>query len=144
MDINTHLRSGIKHEREPLPEKESVACMNEELVMLHADLRPPRLPRLRRIARRDCEYIRCGTATVLCDAHPKAGQPDNLKWRTTRKNPHGIRNPCRICRLGSSIPESKSSNDCSCGSEIASSAGVSFERPMELRSRRFDRIYRSG
>ena len=83
MDINTHPRRGIKHEREPLPEKKSVACMNEELVVLHADLRPPRL---RRIARRDCEYIRCGTATVLCDAHPKAGQPDNLKWRTTRKS----------------------------------------------------------
>jgi hypothetical protein len=59
--------------------------MNEKLVVLFADLRPPRLPRLRRIARRDCEYIRCGTATVLCGAHPKAGQPDDLKWRTTRK-----------------------------------------------------------
>jgi hypothetical protein len=83
MDINTDLTSGIKHEREPLSEKESVVCMNEELVVLLADLRPPRLPRLRRIARRDCEYIRCGTATVLCGAHPKAGQPDDLKWRTT-------------------------------------------------------------
>jgi hypothetical protein len=85
MDINTHLRSGIKHEREPLSEKEFVVCMNEKLVVLHPDLRPPRLPRLRLIARRDCEYIRCGTATVLCGAHQQAGQPDDLKWRTTRK-----------------------------------------------------------
>ena len=50
--------------------------MNEEPVVLLTDLRPPRPPRLRRIARRYCEYIRCGTATVLCGAHPKAGQPD--------------------------------------------------------------------
>src|SRR3984885_10741878 len=83
MDINMQMRSGIKHEREPVSEKESVVCMNEKLVVLLADLRPPRLPRLRRIARRD--YLRCGTATVFCGAHPKAGQPDDLKWRTTRK-----------------------------------------------------------
>ena len=31
--------------------------MNEKLVVLQPDLRPPRLPRLRLIARRDCEYI---------------------------------------------------------------------------------------
>jgi hypothetical protein len=37
MDINTHLGSGIKHEREPLSEKESVVCMNEKLVVLHAE-----------------------------------------------------------------------------------------------------------
>jgi hypothetical protein len=85
MDINRHLTIGIKHEREPVSEKESVVCMNEKLVALLADLRPLRLPRLRRIARGDCEYIRCGTAAILCGAHPKAGQPDDLKWRTTRK-----------------------------------------------------------
>jgi hypothetical protein len=59
--------------------------MNEKLVVLLADLRPPRLPRLRRIARQGCEHIRCGTTTVVCGAHPKAVQPDGLKWRTTRK-----------------------------------------------------------
>src|ERR1700689_3862324 len=84
MDINTHLRSGIKHEREPVSEKKSVVCMNEKLVVLLADLRPPRLPRLRCIARRDCEYISCGALTVLCGAHLKAGQPNHLKRRTTR------------------------------------------------------------
>jgi hypothetical protein len=60
-----HLGRGTKHEREPLSEKESVAFMNEKLVVLHADLRPPRLLRLRRIARRGCEYNRCGKCSVL-------------------------------------------------------------------------------
>jgi hypothetical protein len=85
MDINTHLRSGIKHERAPVSEKESVVCMNEKLVVLHADLRLPRLLRMRLIARRDCESKGCATARILCGAHPKAGQPDDLKWRTAWK-----------------------------------------------------------
>jgi len=59
--------------------------MNEKLVVLHAGLRPPRPLRPGRIARHDCEYKRSGTASVLCGAHPKAKQPDDLKWRTTRK-----------------------------------------------------------
>lgn len=59
--------------------------MNEKLVLLHADLRPPRLLGLRRIARRDCEFKCCGTTRVRCGAHPKTGQPDDLKWRTVRK-----------------------------------------------------------
>ena len=59
--------------------------MNEKLVVFLTELRPPRLLRLRRIARRDCEYKRCGTASVLRGAHPKAGQPDDLKCRTARK-----------------------------------------------------------
>jgi hypothetical protein len=57
------------------------------------------------IARHDCEYERCGTASVLCGVHPKAGQPDDLKWRAAAKTPHNICDPCRICQLGSSIPE---------------------------------------
>ncbi len=59
--------------------------MNEKPVVLHADLLPPRLLRLRRIARQNSEYKRCGTATVYCCAHAKAGQPDDLKWRTAQK-----------------------------------------------------------
>jgi hypothetical protein len=74
MDINTHLRSGIKNEREALSEKESVVCMDEKLVVLHPDLRPSRL---RLIARRNCEYIRCGTATVLCGG-PIRGQDSRM------------------------------------------------------------------
>jgi len=59
--------------------------MNEKLVVLHADLRLPRLLRMRLIARRDCESKGCVTARILCGAHPKAGQTDDLKWRTAWK-----------------------------------------------------------
>jgi hypothetical protein len=57
--------------------------MNE--VVLHADLRPPRPWWPKHIAPHDCEYERCGTTSVLCGVHPKAGQPNDLKWRAARK-----------------------------------------------------------
>ena len=58
----------------PLSEKEPVVCMDEKPVALHADLRPPRRMRPGRIARRDCEYQRCGTANTFCGVEPKAGR----------------------------------------------------------------------
>jgi transposase len=58
----------------PLSEKEPVVCMDEKPVVLHADLRPPRPMRPGRIARRDCEYQRCGTANMFCGVEPKAGR----------------------------------------------------------------------
>ena len=41
---------------------------------LHADLRPPRSMRPGQIARRDCQYQRCGTANMFCGVEPKAGR----------------------------------------------------------------------
>ncbi len=58
----------------PLSEKEPVVCVDEKPVVLHADVRPPRPMRPGRIARRDCEYQRCGTANVFCGVEPKAGR----------------------------------------------------------------------
>jgi transposase len=58
----------------PLSEKEPVVCMDEKPIVLHADLRPPRPMRPGRIARRDCEYQRCGTANMFCGVEPKAGR----------------------------------------------------------------------
>lgn len=58
----------------PLSEKEPVVCMDEKPVVLHADVRPPRPMRRGRIARRDSEYERCGTANVFCGVEPKAGR----------------------------------------------------------------------
>jgi hypothetical protein len=43
-------------------------------VVLHADVRPPRPMRPGRIARRDSEYERRGTANVFCGVQPKAGR----------------------------------------------------------------------
>src|SRR6266700_5914077 len=58
----------------PLSEKEPVVCVDEKPVVLHADLRPPRPMRPGRVARRDSEHKRQGTANVFCGVQPKAGQ----------------------------------------------------------------------
>src|SRR5580692_6685138 len=58
----------------PLSEREPVVCVDEKPVVLHADVRPPRPMRPGRIARRDSEYKREGTANVFCGVEPKAGR----------------------------------------------------------------------
>jgi hypothetical protein len=58
----------------PLLEKEPVVCLAEKPVVLHTDVRPQRPIRSGRIARRDCEYERCGTVNVFCGVQPKAGR----------------------------------------------------------------------
>jgi len=58
----------------PLLDKEPVVCVDEKPVVLHADVRPPRPMRPGRVARRDSEYKRQGTANVFCGVQPKAGQ----------------------------------------------------------------------
>ena len=58
----------------PLSDKEPVVCVDENPVVLHADVRPPRLMRPGRIARRDSEYQRRGTANAFCGVEPKAGR----------------------------------------------------------------------
>jgi hypothetical protein len=58
----------------PLPEREPVVCVEEKPVVLHADVRSPRPMRPGRIARRDWEYERRGTANVFCGVQPKAGR----------------------------------------------------------------------
>src|SRR5712691_5079891 len=57
----------------PLLDKEPVVCVDEKPVVLHADVRPPRPMRPGRVARRDSEYKRQGTANVFCGVQPKAG-----------------------------------------------------------------------
>ena len=52
----------------------TVVCIDEKPVVLHADVRPPRPMRPGRIARRDSEYKRQGTANVFCGVQPKAGK----------------------------------------------------------------------
>ena len=58
----------------PLSESKPVVCVDEKPVVLHADVRPPRPMRPGRIARRDSEYKRQGTANVFCGVQPKAGK----------------------------------------------------------------------
>ena len=47
---------------------------DEKLVVLHEEVRPPLAMQPGRVARRDGEYRRCGTANVFCGVQPKAGR----------------------------------------------------------------------
>lgn len=58
----------------PLSELEPVVCIDEKPVVLHREVRPPVAMRPGRVARRDGEYQRCGTANVFCGVQPKAGR----------------------------------------------------------------------
>jgi len=64
----------LKLYEEPLSEKEPVVCMDEKPVVLHAEVRPPLPMRPGRALRRDCEYVRRGTANAFCGVEPKAGR----------------------------------------------------------------------
>jgi hypothetical protein len=64
----------LKLYEKPLSGKEPVICMDEKPVVLHAEVRPPRPMRPGRILRRDCEYVRRGTANAFCGVEPKAGR----------------------------------------------------------------------
>lgn len=67
----------------PLSEEEPVVCIDEKPVVLHQDTRAPLPAQPARLARRDYEYKRCGTANAFCGVEPKAGQ-HFLKPTSTR------------------------------------------------------------
>lgn len=58
----------------PLNPAEPVVCLDEKPVSLHDEVRAPRPATPGHIAKRDSEYIRCGTANVFCAVEPKAGR----------------------------------------------------------------------
>src|ERR1700688_1194544 len=58
----------------PYMEAETVVCLDEKPVSLHAEVRPSWPARPGRLAKRDSEYERCGTANVFCAVEPKAGR----------------------------------------------------------------------
>jgi transposase len=53
---------------------EDVLALYEKPVVLHAEVRPPRLMRPGQILRRDCEYQRRGMANAFHGVEPKAGR----------------------------------------------------------------------
>jgi hypothetical protein len=61
------------HEK-PYHPAEPVVCLDEKPVSLHADVRPPTPAAPGRIAKRDNEDKRWGTANVFCAVEPKAGR----------------------------------------------------------------------
>ena len=58
----------------PYNPAEPPVCLDEKPVSLHADVRPPIPAAYGRMAKRDNEYQRCGTANVFCAVEPKAGR----------------------------------------------------------------------
>ena len=58
----------------PYNSAEPVVCIDEKTVTLHAEVRPPIPLAPGKIAKRDNEYERCGTANVFCAVEPKAGR----------------------------------------------------------------------
>jgi transposase len=58
----------------PLSAQEPVVCVDEKPVALHQEVRPGLALQPGRVARRDSEYQRCGTANVFCGVEPKAGR----------------------------------------------------------------------
>ena len=58
----------------PYNPTEPVICLDEKPISLHADLRPSTPATPGRMAKRDNEYKRCGTANVFCAVEPKAGR----------------------------------------------------------------------
>jgi hypothetical protein len=53
---------------------EPVVCLDEKPVSLHAEVRTPISARPGKLAKRDNEYKRCGTANVFGVVEPKAGR----------------------------------------------------------------------
>jgi hypothetical protein len=74
----------LKTYERPYDPAEPVVCFDEKPVSLHADVRPPRPAAPGRIAKRDNEYKRCGTANVFCAVEPKAGQ--HFTWATPNRS----------------------------------------------------------
>jgi hypothetical protein len=69
-----HMEDVLALYERPLSEEEPVVCIDEKPVVLHRDIRAPKPARPGRVARRDYEYKRCGTANVFCGVEPKAGR----------------------------------------------------------------------
>jgi hypothetical protein len=76
----------LKVYEKPLLASEPVVCVDEKPVVLHKDTQPAMPMRPGKVARRDYQYKRCGTANVFCGVEPKAGV-HFTKATTTRSSP---------------------------------------------------------
>ncbi|MGH8783463.1 IS630 family transposase, partial [Paraburkholderia sp.] len=87
----------------PYSVREPVVCMDEKPVVLHGDVRAPIPMRAGRVARRDYEYRRQGTANVFCGVEPKAGRYFTKVTRTR----HAFQFADYVRRLAASYPRAK-------------------------------------
>ena len=73
-EYNRRMEDVLAVYEKPLSEQEPVVCVDEKPVVLHREVRPAMRMKPGRVARRDGEYERCGTANVFCGVEPKAGR----------------------------------------------------------------------
>ncbi len=62
----------LKTYEKPLTEREPAVCVDEKPVVYRKHTRPTTPLQQVRVARRDYEYLRCGTANIFCGIEPKA------------------------------------------------------------------------
>ena len=68
----------------PHDPREPVVCLDERPVVLHDDARPSTAITPGQPARRDYEYVRCGTANIFCVVEPLTGR--RLTHATPRRD----------------------------------------------------------
>ena len=73
-EYSTRMEDVLAVYEKPLSTQEPVVCLDEKPVALHQEVRPGLAIQPGRVARRDSEYRRCGTANVFCGVEPKAGR----------------------------------------------------------------------
>jgi hypothetical protein len=89
----------------PLDPTEPVVCLDERPVQLLDSKREGREASPGRVARRDYEYTRCGTANVFCIVEPKAGRhmTHASRRRTAFEFAHALRRIARRYRRAKTI-----------------------------------------
>lgn len=68
----------------PYNPREPVVCFDEKPIVLHRDVRPATPAQPGRVAKRDYEYERRGTANVFCAVEPLAGR--HFTWPTPNRS----------------------------------------------------------
>jgi DDE superfamily endonuclease len=87
----------------PYNPAEPVVCLDEKPVSLHADVRAPIPAKPGKVAKRDNEYRRCGTANVFGVVEPKAGR----HFTTATPDRSAFQFAQVVCRLALQYPEAK-------------------------------------
>ena len=87
----------------PYSPREPVVCLDERPVQLLDEKREPRPMRPGKTARRDGEYIRCGTANIFCAVEPKAGR----HFTRVTENRKGPQFASMLSSLAAKYPKAK-------------------------------------
>src|ERR1035438_5011346 len=85
----------------PYDPTESVVCVDEKPVSLHADVRPPIPAKPGKPAKQDNEYERRGTANVFGAVEPKAGR----HFTTATPDRSGYQFACLVKRIVEHYPQ---------------------------------------